>query len=146
MTLQPTAQSSVELIEQQFVDRVLELDGIKSALDHEPEQLPTRPCVTMLYVRVEQTDVATGPSTDNWWEWRVNVYVDLGGKTRDYRDGQIVLKRLVPSVLSIVRSAQDLGDSCLRAEFNDVEEEPTFDHDAGLIWKSLRLRALVEET
>jgi hypothetical protein len=137
--------STVELVELAFVDAVAEVVGIREALDHEPEQLPARPCVTMLYVHVEQTDVFTGPSTDNWWEWRVNVYVDLGGGA-SYRDGQLLLKRLVPLVLRTVRVDQRLADTCIRAEFNDVDDEPTFDHDAGLIWKSLRLRALLEET
>lgn len=137
--------TSVEAIEAAFVERALAVDGVASAIDYEPEALPPRPCVTMLYVSVQQDDVATGPSTDNVWEWRVNVYVDLGPGER-YRDAQMNLKRLVPKVLGIVRSAQDLGDTCLRASFADVEAEPTFDHDGGLVWKSLRLRALVEET
>lgn len=137
--------SSVELVEAAFCEAVADVDGIRAALDHEPEQLPARPCTTMLYVRVAQEDFATGPATDNTWEWRVNVYVDLGSGS-GYREGQRLLKRLVPLVLRTVRVDQRLADTCIRAEFADVDEEPTFDHDGGLIWKSLRLRVLLEES
>lgn len=137
-------ESSVEKIERIFAAHAEAIDGVASAFDHEPEVLGSRPCVTMLYVRIQQDDEETGPATENTWAWRVNVYVDLGG-SNDYRKAQRDLKRLVPRVLKIVRDDSRMDGLADFSSIVDEDGEPTFDHDAGLLWKSLRLQVRLEE-
>lgn len=135
-----------DAIENAFVAKAKAIAGLKDALDHEPEKLPAQPCVTLLFTEIQQDDRYTGPATENWWAWDVNLYISLGEKRANYRDAQAQLKALVPELLRIVRNDPSLNGTALRAEITDPGEAPAFDHRQRLMLKILRLRALTEET
>lgn len=133
-----------ERIEQAFVERALEVDGVAAALDHEPKSLPARPCVTLLWAAVDPQETSTGPAEDVTWEWEVRVYVDLESQNA-YRQAQYRMKKLVPALLRVVRADRRLGDTCELARLEDGGDPPEFDEGRNLLVKTLRLVALVEE-
>lgn len=140
--------SSRQDIREAFAALVLsEVAGVYSALTYEPgpEAMPARlPVVTMLADLFGQTDVMTGPKTENVWGWEVRVYVDLG---QGYEAAQAELEEIVPEVLGVVRANTDLSSSCLWARMDDPGTPIFFAHEAQkrYAWKALQLRAEVEE-
>lgn len=115
--------------------------GIASAIDHEPESLPTLPCVTMLALPPMQRDVATGGVVELTLTWRVMVYVGLGN---GYDVAQDTLADLLEPLLAITRSDPNATGSCDFWELSGDGSEPQFAHQEGWVFQRLRLVATIE--
>lgn len=139
--------TSPEAIAAKFAELAGAVTGVKAALDHEPEELPSLPCVTMLHRRLQQDDRYTGPATENTWTWSVFITIPLGGRVAgsDWQRAQATLYTLLPAILAITRQHPDLDDVCGRCSIADLGDEPDFDVEAGTFTKTLELSAVTQE-
>lgn len=138
---------ALEAPENAFVARAAAIAGIRSALDHDPEQTPRLPAVTLSFVGGEQEDRYTGPATQNVWVWLLRLYVPLRSKQgSDFRVAQNELKLYLPALFKLVRDDPSLGGTCDRATISDPLEEPDYDTDGKRVTKELILRIQTEET
>lgn len=140
--------SAPKLIAKAFAERAALLVGIKEALHYEPEQHRDLPAVSMLFLRIQQDDKYTGPSTENVWSWQVTLTIPVGGRVAgsDLEAAQDALYDLVPKLLGITRASPDLGGTCEWSSIADLGEGPTIDEEANIVTKLLELTARTEET
>ncbi len=138
----PTAP---ELIEAAFVAAVNGITGTpfasSSVLDHEPRDLPKRPCLTMLWRGGDPIDAETGNAQDVNHEWTVYVYLDL----KDFKKAQLQAKQIVPLLRRAVGINPTLGLVCDIAILHDDLQEPELDREQGLYVKRLRFTARLSE-
>lgn len=141
------ATADLTAIAKTFAQLAGNIDGVKSALHYEPEQLPDLPAVTMLLGPSTQNENATGPQTENTWTWTVTLYLPLGGRVvgSDFQRGQELLMELLPQLYAIARRHPDLDDTCLKATLADAGDDPAFDADQKALIKELELTVRTEE-
>jgi hypothetical protein len=130
--------ATVPELEAVFIRDVAATPGIRNALDHEPQKLPTFPCVTMLYTGPEPFDAETGAGEDVTHTWIVRLYVPF----KNIQAAQTHLKTLLPALAHVVRANPRLDDQVDFAVIsNDNGSEPFFDEAAGFVVKQMRLTA-----
>lgn len=134
--------ANIAAIETELATRFEALAGVAKALDHEPKNLPTFPCVTLLLVRAGQDEVSTGPMTEVTWEWRVTLYLKLS----DFKQAQTQMKGLLLPMLTILHADHQLGALVERSWITDNGDEPVFDIAEGVLMKTFSLSAITTES
>lgn len=142
------ADSRPKLIAKKYAELAAALPGIETTWHYEPEDLGKLPAVSMLFRRIEQDKVETGPQTRNAWSWAVTLTIPIGSRVAgsDLEAAQDALYDLVPALLQITRQHPDLDFVCDRATIEDSGEDPVVDEDNSIVTKVLELRATTEET
>lgn len=131
--------AELETVEQAAVAYLETIPGM-IALDHEPEDLPSLPCCTLLFRQRTQTYDGIGPKAgrdlDVTYEWTLFLYVPMS----TFRTAQTELKRLQPLVQAL-EATQPPPDAWAGWQVDDSGEEPDFDRRKDALTKRLTLRA-----
>lgn len=124
-----------------------DIEGVSKTYDYQPATLGTAlPAVTVRFIGIRSQGVATGPTTEFTYEFRVALYLNLD----DWQRAQRVLTSLYPRLLGAFTADPGLG--CI-VDWSEVEddEDPIFDvprDDTGkplggaLLRKSFRIRTV----
>jgi hypothetical protein len=136
---------SAEAVETAFAAAAGRIDGVRTALDHEPDSgtVMDLPAVTMWWTDVSQDDTETGPYTDNVWGWDINLYVPL---ELGFRDAQKTMRTLAARLLTVVRTDPALSGACDWLRISDGGPPVTAQSEStGYLHKTLRLAARTTE-
>lgn len=139
--------TKVEALEQRLAAAFGRIDGVRQALDYEPDidEPLELPAITLFWTDVSQDNTTTGPDTDNSWSWDVNVYTNL--ETEDgFRGAQQTMKRIVAQVLTYVRENPKVDDLADQITITDGGP-PVFvtGEGTGYLLKTLRISARTTE-
>lgn len=113
----------IEVIEGIWVAHAEEIEGIKTVLNYEPNEVDRKvlPLLALFFMLPESHDTETGPTEEVDYRWEVSLYVSLV----DYRAAQAETKTLAQRVVENFRQHR-----------SDYNRHP----DADLFVRALRRR------
>lgn len=131
-------------IQKAYAKAARAIQGLQNVVEWEPGQkrLPEMPCLTMMFIGLEQLDEETGPMQLVRWQWELHLYVSFSDAER----AQEEMQAIVPELIRIVRVNTTLDGSCYVARIAEAVTVPELAPDDRWLRKNMRLIGEREES
>jgi hypothetical protein len=123
-------------------DALANVEGVKSAFDHEPQTLNQLPAATLYFDGFSQVDYATRRKSVNW-RWVVRMYLPLSSS--DVARPQMDIRNIVENTIKQLRTDPSLGGSCLYHTISDGDVSVLLEQANPMMVAELSLTATTEE-
>lgn len=123
-------------------DALANVEGIKTAFDHEPQTINQLPAATLYFDGFSQADSASRRKSVNW-RWVVRMYLPLNSS--DVARPQMDIRNIIENTIKQLRMDPSLGGSCLYHTISDGDVSVLLEQANPMMVAELSLTATTEE-